>query len=143
MGERHSQGCSVAHREPQNLESPGGGARFFGKLVWVLETATGAATPRSTRIPRRLRKALRRELDDNLVFRPKADSGRGSLCARDRRRISSLIHSHQPSRRRQGGLLPVAIDMTEYPTNFMRDPSFFAQPCQAETLPRNVVGEAF
>lgn len=72
---------AVAHPAPQNLESPCGGARFFGKLLWVLSTPTGAATPRSTRNPRRLRKALSRELDDNLVFRSKADSGRGTAHA--------------------------------------------------------------
>lgn len=103
-------------RGPSGAPEPGE-PRWRSALFWEARVGPGdchwGRDASVYEIPRRLRKALRRELDDNLVFRPKADSGRGSLCARDRRRISSLIHSHQPSRCHQGGLLPVAIDMTE------------------------------
>lgn len=92
-GRPHSQGRSDPSA-PQILESPCGGARFFGKLMWVWRLPRG---------PRRL--GLRESASAKKGVKPRArrqprfsaQSRLGSSpCARDRRRTSSLIHSTNP-----------------------------------------------
>lgn len=87
------QGCSGPSDAPEPGE-PCGGARFFGKLVWVWRLPRG---PRhlGLRESASAKKGVKPPVHDDLVFRPKADSV-VALHARRAIGTSSLIHSTNP-----------------------------------------------